>query len=70
MNQRLTVAVEVMFVIRIALLVSVSHSLKFVTVDYMPKITAPSLSIYLKKFYDIYLRSDFAVDLFLMDIKF
>ena len=59
-----------MFVIRLALLISVSCSLRFMTVEYIPKHTDPVISKYLEKVYDIYLRRGFTVNLFLMDREF
>ena len=56
-----------MFVIRLALLISVSCSLRFMTVEYIPKHTDPVISKYLEKVYDIYLRRGFTVNLFLTD---
>ena len=61
------IAAYVMFVSRIIILVSVSCGIKYMTVDYMPNITAPVLSKYLEKFYNIYLRRGFTINLFLMD---
>ena len=37
------------------------------TVEYIPNRTAPVLSKYLKKVYNVYLRRGFTVNLFLMD---
>ena len=61
------IAAYVMFVSNIIFLVIVSCSLKYMTVDYMPNCTAPVLSKYLEKVYNIYLRRGFTVNLFLTD---
>ena len=70
MTQSLMIAAYIMFVSRLILLVSVSHGIKYMTVEYMPNIMAPVLSKYLEKVYNIYLRRGFTVNLFLMDRKF
>ena len=70
MTQRLNISEDVLFVIRLALLVSVLRSLKFMTVEYIPKHMGTLISKYLEKVYDIYLRRGFTVNLFLMDRKF
>ena len=67
MAQILMIAEDVMFVSGIDFLVSVSCGIKLTTVEYMPKRTAPVISKYLKKVYDIYLRRSFTVNLFLTD---
>ena len=59
-----------MFVIRLALLISVSCSLRFMTVEYIPKHTDPVISKYLEKVYDIYLRRGFTVNLLLVEREF
>ena len=64
------VAAYVMFVSRIIFLVSVSHDIKYITLDYMPNLTVTLLSKYLEKVYNVYLRLGFTVNLFLMDLKF
>ena len=61
MNQRLTVAADVIFVSRFAFLVSVLYGIKFITVDHMPKQTDHVLYISLKNVYGIYLRCGFTV---------
>ena len=61
------IATYVMFVSRLILLFSVSHGIKYTTVDYMQNITAPVLYKYLEKVYNIYLRRGFTVNLFLTD---
>ena len=59
-----------MFVIRLAFLVSVSCSLNFMMVEYIPKHKGTVISKYLDKVYDIYLIRGFTVNLFLMDREF
>ena len=70
MTQRLTISEDIMFVIRLDFLVSVSCSLKFMIVEYIPKHTGTIFSKSLEKVYDIYLRRGFTVNLFLMDREF
>ena len=70
MTQRLKISEDIMFVIRIAFLVSVSCSLKFMIVEYISKHTGTVISKYLDKVYDIYLRHGFTVNLLLMDHEF
>ena len=70
MTQRLTILEEILFVIRLAFLISVLRSLKFMTVEYIPKHMGTVLSKYLEKVYDIYLRHGFTVNLLLMDREF
>ena len=69
-TQRLTISEDVLFVIRLAFLVSVSCSLKLMKVEYIPKHTGTVLSKYIDKVYDIYLRCGFTVKLLLMDREF
>ena len=70
MTQRLTISEYIFFVIKLAFLVSISCSLKFMMVEYIPKHKGTVLSKYLEKVYDIYLRHGFTVNLFLMDCDF
>ena len=70
MTQRLKISEDVLFMIRLAFLVSVLRSLKFMTVEYIPKHMGTLISKYLEKVYDIYLRRGFTVNLFLMDREF
>ena len=64
------IAAYVMFFRRIIFLVSVSRGIKYITVEYMPNLTAPLLSKYLEEVYNVYLRLGFTVNMFLMDLKF
>ena len=61
------VAAYVMFVSRIIFLVSVSHDIKYITLDYMPNLTAPLLSKYFEKVYNVYIRCGFTVNMSLME---
>ena len=61
------IAAYVMLVSKIIFLVSVSCSIKYMTVKYIPNCTTPVLSKYLEKVYNIYLRRGFTVNLFLTD---
>ena len=61
------IAAYVMFFSRLIYLVSVSHDIKYITLDYMPNLTAPLLSKYFEKVYNVYIRCGFTVNLFLMD---
>ena len=70
MTQRLTISEDIIFLIRLAFLISVSCSLKFMIVEYISKHTGTVISKYLEKVYDIYLRRGFTVNLLLMDIEF
>ena len=69
MTQKLVVAADVMFSRGIDFLVSVLRSLKFMTVDYIPKHASSVLYKYLEKVYDIYLICGFTVYLSLMYLK-
>ena len=64
------ISAYVMFFSRLIFLVSVSRGIKYAIVDYMPNQTAPLLSKYLQKVYNIYLRCGFTINLFLMEGKF
>ena len=64
------ISAYVMFVSRLISLVSVSRGIRYIKVEYIPNHTAPVLSKYLKKVYNIYIRLGFTVNLFLMDLKF
>ena len=70
MNQSLMVSEDVMFVRGLAFLVSVLRGIKFITIEYIPKRTAPVISKSLKKLYYIYHVHVFTVELFLMDREF
>ena len=70
MNQSLVVSEDFMFVRGLAFLVSVLRGIKFITIEYIPKRTAPVISKSLKKFYYIYHVHVFTVELFLMDREF
>ena len=61
------IAAYVMFFSRLISLVSVSHGIKYMTVEYIQNHTAPVLSKYLEKVYNVYIRCGFTVNLFLMD---
>ena len=52
-TQRLTISEEIMFVIRLAFLVSVSCSLKFMMVEYIPKHKGTVIYKSLENVYDI-----------------
>ena len=67
MNKKLTISEKIMFLIRLDFLVSVSCSLKFMIVEYIPKHTGTIFSKSLEKVYDIYLRRGFIVYMFHMD---
>ena len=69
-TQRLIFSEDIMFVIRLDFLVSVSCSLKFMMVEYIPNHTGTVIYKSLEKVYDIYLRRGFTVNLFLMDREF
>ena len=70
MTQRMAVAEDIMFVSGLDFLAIVSCGIEFTMAEYMLKHTAPVLSKYLEKVYDIYLRRGFTVDLFLMNHAF
>ena len=70
MTQRLTISEDIMFVIRLTFLVSVSCSLNFMMVEYIPKHKGTVIYKSLEKVYDIYLRRGFTLNLFLMDREF
>ena len=69
-TQRITVAADVMLLNGLAFMVSVSHGLKFTTLEYMPRQTAPVLSQSLENIYELYSKCGFTVELFLMDWEF
>ena len=66
MTQKLVVAADIRFSRGVDFLVSVSRSLKFMMMEYMPKRASTVLYKYLEKFYDIYLICGFTVYLSLM----
>ena len=59
MNRRLTVAVDIMFVSRIAVLVIVEHGIKLMTVEYVPNCRYLVLYKSLEEVCVIYLRRGF-----------
>ena len=64
------ISAYVMFFSRLISLVSVSRGIRYIKVEYIPNHTAPVLSKYLEKVYNIYLRRGFTVNLLLMDREF
>ncbi len=69
-HQRVTLAVDVMFVNGVPFLVSVARGLYLVTAEHMPTRTAKQLAAGIVHVMDLYLRSGFQVGLVLMDNEF
>jgi hypothetical protein len=69
-HQRVTLAVNVMFVNRVPFLVSVARGLNLVTAEHMPTRTAKQLAAGIVRIMDLYSRGGFQVEAVLMDNEF
>ncbi len=69
-HQRVTLAVDVMFVNGIPFLVSIARGLNLVTAEHMPTRTAKQLVAGIIHVMDLYSRGGFQVEMVLMDNKF
>jgi hypothetical protein len=69
-HQRVTLAVDVMFVNRVPFLVSVARGLNLVTAEHMPTRTAKQLAAGIVRVMDLYSRGGFQVVTVLMDNEF
>ncbi len=69
-HQRVTLAVDIMFVNGVPFLVSVARGLNLVTAEHMPTRTAKQLAAGIVCVMDLYSRGGFQVGMVLMDNKF
>jgi hypothetical protein len=69
-HQLVTLAVDIMFVNRVPLLVSVARSINLVTAEHMPTRTAKQLAAGIVRVMDLYSRGGFQVGTVLMDNEF
>ncbi len=69
-HQRVTLAVDVMFVNRVPFLVSVARGLNLVTAEHMPTRTSKQLAAGIVRVMDLYSRGGFQVGMVLMDNEF
>jgi hypothetical protein len=69
-HQRVTLAVDVMFVNGVPFLVSVSRGINLVTAEYTPSRTAKQLATGIRRVMDVYARGGFQVGKVLMDNEF
>ena len=69
-NRNVTLAADVMFVLGLPFFITLSRGLTFVTVQYVPRRTAPELSNAIKQVITVYKRASFNPRLALMDGEF
>ena len=69
-HQRVTLAVDVMFVNGVPFLVSASRGINLITAKYTPSRTAKQLAADIRRVMDVYARGGFQVGTVLMDNKF
>jgi hypothetical protein len=69
-HQRVTLAVDVMFVNGVPFLVSVSRGLNLVTAEYTPSCTAKQLAVGIRRVMNLYSHGGFHLGMILMDNEF
>ena len=69
-NQRVTLAADIMFVNSVPFLVSVSRNINLITIEHAPQRTASKLGILLHCIARVYARAGFTVQTILMDNDF
>ena len=68
--QKVTLCVDIMYVNRVVMLVSISRSIKFVTIEVIPNNKSTMLMKGIKAILQIYQRNGFSVEVALMDGEF
>ena len=68
--QKVTLCVDIMYINRVAMLVSISRNIKFATIEVIPNNKATVLMKGIKSILQIYQRNGFSIEVALMDGEF